>query len=220
MMCEFHDHGLPPLDADEFVLDTPLLRAFVADVRFGIEAAASPPAALRTIEPLFARLMADREWLPELYQHSAAESGMGGGIGQWLLFRSADRSLCLFSLVVPPGSMTPIHDHLAWGLIGLYRGNQDEEIYRPGASGLELVRQRPLEPGDRYGLLPPHDDVHRVRTTSESTSVSIHLLASDVGCILRHTYDETTGEAQPFRSGYVNAACEAPLLTPALAACD
>ena len=32
---------------------------------------------------------------------------MGGGIGQWLLFRSADRSLCLFSLVVPPGAMTP-----------------------------------------------------------------------------------------------------------------
>ena len=57
---------------------------------------------------------------------------MGGGIGQWLLFRSHDRSLCLFSLVVPPGAMTPIHDHLAWGIIGLYRGNQDEEFYHPG----------------------------------------------------------------------------------------
>jgi Protein of unknown function (DUF2652) len=28
------------------------------------------------------------------------------------------RSLCLFSLVVPPGSMTPVHDHPAWGLSG------------------------------------------------------------------------------------------------------
>ena len=26
--------------------------------------------------------------------------------------------------------MTPVHDHLAWGLVGLYRGNQDEEFYR------------------------------------------------------------------------------------------
>jgi hypothetical protein len=26
--------------------------------------------------------------------------------------------------------------------------------------------------------------------------------------VLRHTYDETTGEARPFRSGYVNAQCE------------
>ena len=43
------------------------------------------------------------------------------------------------------------------------------------------------------------------------TSVSIHLLANDTGCVLRHTYDEDTGEARPFRSGYVNAACEGPV---------
>ena len=52
------------------------------------------------------------------------------------------------------------------------------------------------------------DDVHRVRTTSHETSVSIHLLANDTGCVWRHTYDELTGDAQPFRSGYVNVACE------------
>jgi predicted metal-dependent enzyme (double-stranded beta helix superfamily) len=132
---------------------------------------------------------------------------MGGGIGQWLLFRAADRSLSLFSLVVPPGSMTPVHDHLAWGLVGLYRGNQDEEFYRPQAGGLDLVRRRPLERGDFYSLLPPQNDIHRVRTTSEVTSVSIHLLANDTGCVARHTFDERTGEARPFRSGYVNAEC-------------
>jgi predicted metal-dependent enzyme (double-stranded beta helix superfamily) len=134
---------------------------------------------------------------------------MGGGIGQWLLFRSADRSLCLFSLVVPPGSMTPIHDHLAWGLVGLYRGTQDEELYRPGDGTIELTRRRPLHPGDSYALLPPADDVHRVRTTSAETSVSIHLLASDTGCVERHTYDDRTGAAHPFRSGYANAECVA-----------
>jgi predicted metal-dependent enzyme (double-stranded beta helix superfamily) len=133
---------------------------------------------------------------------------MGGGIGQWLLFRAADRGLSLFSLVVPPGAVTPVHDHLAWGLVGLYAGNQDEELYRPGTGRLELERQRPLSPGDLYALLPPRNDVHRVRTTSAVTSVSIHLLANDTGCVLRHTYDEETGEAHPFRSGYVNAVCD------------
>jgi hypothetical protein len=39
------------------------------------------------------------------------------------------------------------------------------------------------------------------------TSVSVHLLANDTGCVLRHLYDEATGDARPFRSGYVNAAC-------------
>jgi predicted metal-dependent enzyme (double-stranded beta helix superfamily) len=133
---------------------------------------------------------------------------MGGGIGQWLLFRSADRSLCLFSLVVPSGSMTPIHDHLAWGLVGLYRGNQDEEFYAPHQDSMELTRRRPLEPGDYYVLLPPADDIHRVRTTSAETSVSIHLLANDTGCTERHTFDEQTGTAHLFRSGYANAVCE------------
>lgn len=55
--------------------------------------------------------------------------------------------------------------------------------------------------------LPPLDAVHRVRTTSAETSVSIHLLANDTGCMWRHTFDEQTGEASPFRFGYVNAEC-------------
>jgi len=137
------------------------------------------------------------------------DSGMGGGIGQWLLFRSADRSLCLFSLVVPPGSMTPIHDHLAWGIVGLYQGNQDEEFYAPQERSIELTRRRPLSPGDYYVLLPPAEDIHRVRTTSAETSVSIHLLANDTGCTERHTFDARTGAVRPFRSGYANASCEA-----------
>ena len=195
--------------SEEFILDTPVVRAFVADVRATIEAAASPEQACETLEPRFAELLAEPDWLPAEYRAAAPESGMGGGIGQWLVFRAADRSLSLFSLVVPPGAMTPVHDHLAWGLVGSYRGNQDEEFYRPEPGRLESLRRRPLAPGDFYRLLPPRDDVHRVRTTSAHTSVSIHLLANDTGCVWRHTYDERTGETSPFRSGYVNAECVA-----------
>jgi predicted metal-dependent enzyme (double-stranded beta helix superfamily) len=212
-VCDF-EHALPQLDEDEYVLDTPFVREFVAGVRARIDETASPSGACTLIEPRFRRLLADQGWLPDRYQEPAEESGMGGGIGQWLLFRAADRSLCLFSLVVPPGAMTPVHDHLAWGLVGLYRGNQDEEFYRPEHGRLELTRRRPLSPGDFYALLPPENDVHRVRTTSRTTSVSIHLLANDTGCVLRHTYDETTGAAHPFRSGYVNADCARPSATP------
>jgi predicted metal-dependent enzyme (double-stranded beta helix superfamily) len=208
-MCDFgsdHDH-LAPLPADEYRLDTARVRGFITAVRARIAEAAGPEQACGLISPLFGELLADRDWLPASYQEHHAESGMGGGIGQWLVFRAADRSLSLFSLVVPAGSMTPVHDHLAWGLVGIYRGNQDEEFYRPGGDGMTLTRQRPLDPGDFYALLPPENDIHRVRTTSSGTSVSIHLLANDTGCVWRHSYDERTGEASPFRSGYVNAEC-------------
>ncbi len=128
------------------------------------------------------------------YPRAAPESGMGGGIGQWLLFRAGDRSLTLFSLVVPAGAETPVHDHLAWGLVGLYRGTQDEEIFggRPRARPHRAPR---AAPGDFYALLPPRDDIHRVRTTSPETSVSIHLLTNDTGCVWRHAYEPESGAA-------------------------
>jgi len=151
-------------------------------------------------------LLADPAWLPERFQEPNPESAMGGGIGQWLLFRAGDRSLTLFALVVPSGSETPIHDHLAWGLVGLYRGTQDEEIYE--GDPVALRERRALEPGDFYALLPPADDIHRVRTTSPETSDSIHLLTNDTGCVWRHAYDAESGEVTPFRSGYVNVLCD------------
>jgi 3-mercaptopropionate dioxygenase len=192
----------------EFVLDTPIVRAFVAGVQASIAGASSPEEACEEIRPRFAALLADPDWLPAEYQAAAPESGMGGGIGQWLLYRAVDGSLSLFSLVVPPGSETPIHDHLAWGLVGLYRGRQDEEIYAAGKGALALVERRSLGPGDFYVLIPPRDDIHRVRTTSAETSVSIHLLTNDTGCVWRHAYDLASGEARPFRSGYVNVPCD------------
>jgi 3-mercaptopropionate dioxygenase len=195
---------------EEYVLDTAIVRGFIHGVRDEIEAAASAADACERIRPRFADLLADPGWLPAELREPAPESGMGGGIGQWSLYRAADGSLSLFSLVVPPGAETPVHDHLAWGLVGLYRGAQDEEIYTRGDDGLELVESRSLATGDFYVLLPPRDDIHRVRTTSRETSVSIHLLTNDTGCVWRHAYDPDTGAERPFRSGYVNVICDDP----------
>jgi predicted metal-dependent enzyme (double-stranded beta helix superfamily) len=194
--------------SDEYLLDTPRVRDFVAGARAAIASAGSPAEACDAIRPRFAELLADPDWLPGRYQEGNPDSGMGGGIGQWLLFRAGDRSLTLFSLVVPPGAATPIHDHLAWGLVGLYRGSQDEEVYAERDGRAVPVERRALATGDFYVLLPPRDDIHRVRTTSAEASVSIHLLTNDTGCVWRHAYDERSGAPAPFRSGYVNVACE------------
>jgi predicted metal-dependent enzyme (double-stranded beta helix superfamily) len=194
--------------SDELVLDSPVLRDFLAGVREAIEGAGSPEQACESIRPRFAELLADDDWLPAEYQAPVPGSGMGGGIGQWLLYRTGDGSLSLFSLVVPPGSATPVHDHLAWGLVGLYRGTQDEEVFAEAGGRLELVERRELVRGDFYALIPPQDDIHRVRTTSEEPSVSIHLLTNDTGCVWRHTFDPDSGERHAFRSGYANVDCD------------
>jgi predicted metal-dependent enzyme (double-stranded beta helix superfamily) len=201
---------------DEYLVDSPIMREFIDDVRTAVRrSAGAAEAGLESLRPAFARLLTDRTWLPNNFAEVYTASGMGGGIGQWLLFRSADRSLSLFSLVIPSGSATPVHDHLAWGLVGLYRGEQEETVYRRVDDGSEhdhaklvVDEVRRLHPGDHYVLLPPDGDIHGVRTTSESASVSIHLLGNDAGCIWRHAFDPGADRVRSFRSGYSNQACE------------
>ncbi len=103
-----HHHDLPAgaPGEDEFLLDTPVVRGFIGDVRAAIAASDGPAAAIEAISPAFTRLLHDQDWLPEDYQAPVPNSGMGGGIGQWLIFRSGARDLCLFALVVPSGSAT------------------------------------------------------------------------------------------------------------------
>src|SRR3954451_10074290 len=120
---------------DEYVLDTPTVRAFIADVRAAIAQSASAEAACDAIRPRFAALLDDPDWLAAEYRRDAPESGMGGGIGEGLLWRAADRPLTLSPLVVPAGAETPVHDHLASGRVGLYRVMADEEIYAPAPAG-------------------------------------------------------------------------------------
>jgi predicted metal-dependent enzyme (double-stranded beta helix superfamily) len=200
--------------SDEFHLDSPKVRHLIEQVKAALGSAA-PGTALQQLRSVFAELLADSDWLPASYRQPVRAGGMGGGIASWLLYRAGDGSLSLFSLVVPPGSATPVHDHLAWGLVGLYEGEQDEEVFRrlPGedessSAPLELVARNHLRPGDFYVLEPPEGDIHRVLTTSVGPSVSIHLLGNDTGCTWRHVYTPEDGGVRPFRSGWSNVPCK------------
>lgn len=201
------------VDNDEFMLETPGLRAFVEEIKEIRARLTSPEEVIDAIRPHFAALLADQSWLPEQYQETSPSSGMGQDIGTWLLYRAGDGSLALSALVVAPGVQTPVHDHLAWGLVGLYRGQQDEEVFVRrddgrvvGTAELAVAERHHLNPGDFYALLP-HCDIHRVRTTSSVPSVSLHLLGVDIGCIWRHRFFPEENRVVPFRSGYLNLEC-------------
>jgi predicted metal-dependent enzyme (double-stranded beta helix superfamily) len=203
--------------ADEYILDNPTIRTFISQVRQIQSDHSGGPETLAAIRPHFETLLNDKSWLPAQYQEPAAESGMGAGIGTWLLYRETEGDLAFSALVVPPGVQTPVHDHLAWGLVGLYRGAQDEDVFtrRDGDTAplnghdhveIDLAQSHALKPGDFYELLS-ENDIHRVRTTSDVTSVSLHLLGNDNGCIWRHRFHPEEARVEPFRSGYVNLDC-------------
>ncbi len=192
-MCHFHN-DLPTIEdgEDQYILDTPVLRDFIAAVNTARASAPNDAAAMEEIRPHFAALLADPGWLPPEYQEPATQSGMGANTGMWLLYRAGDGSLAFSALVLAPGRETPVHDHLAWGLVGLYRGEQDEIVYQRRDDGarddyadLDVAERHALMPGDFYTLLP-ENDIHR---------------------IVRRQYVPDEKIARPFRSGYVNVIC-------------
>ncbi|HEY9225991.1 MAG TPA: hypothetical protein VIP11_05050 [Gemmatimonadaceae bacterium] len=204
-----HDH-----DRFGFLVDTSEIRALIEETQRQMATASPAENKVEALKPAFARLLASDGWLPNEYAQPDAKSRMGDGIGQYALYRAEDGSLCLFSLVVPAGASTPVHDHLAWGLVGIYRGEQDETVYRrlddgrdPAVAQLEISKQQELRPGDLYPLIPPTDDIHYVKTISETSSISIHLLANDTACVWRHKFNPDAGTVTAFRSGYANAPC-------------
>ena len=210
-MCDLghHDH-----QHFGFLVDTPEIRTLIDETQRLTKAVRDDRSRVDQLRPAFGRLLAADGWLPDEYAQPDTKSRMGGGIGQYALYRAEDGSLCLFALVVPSGSKTPVHDHLAWGLVGLYRGRQHETIYRrtddatdEGRAVLEVVRRQTVNRGEFYTLLPPLDDIHHVETVSDTPSISIHLLANDTACVWRHRFDPEAQTVAAFRSGYSNAPC-------------
>ena len=202
------------MDSDVYHVRNPRLEGFVDEVRRIADLEPDRSETVALLRPAFGDLLRDYTWLPNEFTKPDSTGGMGAGIGNYLIFRSANRDLSIMSLVLAAGTATPVHDHLAWGLVGLYRGEQSETIYRqaPGIHAHEYaklteIERRHLYPGDFYELLPPEGDIHSVRTLGDAPSVSIHLLGNDIGCVWRHRYDPGSGRVYAFRSGYTNAIC-------------
>ena len=141
-MCDFGKHHHHEPKDFGFLVDVPEIRALVDETRRLTAEIPDTAARVDALRPAFGKLLASNNWLPKEYAEPDLKSGMGSGIGQYALYRAEDGSLCLFSLVIPAGAETPIHDHLAWGLIGVYRGVQDETVYRRLDNGADEAQAR------------------------------------------------------------------------------
>lgn len=210
----------------EYYLDNETVRSFIDTVKTAADEHEDVPTLLDALSDPFEELLLNDDWLPEPFDGLVPDGyedhgEMGGDIAQWLLYREENK-LTLFSLVLPPGVETPVHDHLAWGLVGLYQGTQQEDFYQRvddsnshiGHAELEHLRSEEMGRGDYYDLVPPDDDIHKVKTSSDEPSVSIHLLGGDVGCIQRHLFDPEDEFVELFQSHYTNVRCETALEPP------
>jgi predicted metal-dependent enzyme (double-stranded beta helix superfamily) len=188
-----------------------VVTAFITAVEHAVAETDDRRHTIARLRPSFAALLRDPTWL-----HPDHRQPVPGQFSQYAIYRAEDASLSLMAMVVPPGVATPVHDHRAWGLVGVYQGRQREKVYQrldnganPDFAELQQVAENILAPGDLTTLLPPAGDIHMIETISSEPSISIHVLGNDIGCVHRHRYDVEHKTMHRFKSGYVNTACTA-----------
>lgn len=187
------------------------LKAFITEVEQVVATSEDRRDTIARLQPTFAALLADPTWLHADFRQPVAEKFV-----QYAIYRAEDASLSVMAMVVPPSVATPVHDHRAWGLVGVYQGRQRERVYRrvddgsrPDFADLQQIAENILSPGDITTLLPPEGDIHMIETISAEPSISIHVLGNDIGCEHRHRYDVERKAVHRFKSGYINTSCTA-----------
>lgn len=182
------------------------LEALDDAVRGAIRGGDTPESIIEQLRAPFGDFLQSNGWLP-----AECRMPIAGKAASYALVRSREPEYVLFSMVLPAGESTKVHNHLAWGLIGLWQGRQLEVQYRrlddgsqPEYAELEETQRRTLERGDLTRLLPPIDDIHIISTLSDSASISIHLLGNDLGRISRQMFYPEEKRAETFISGYDN----------------
>jgi 3-mercaptopropionate dioxygenase len=185
------------------------LKAFIAEVEQVVGTTDDRRDTIARLTSSFATLLADPTWL-----HADFRQPVAGRFVQYAIYRAEDASLSVMAMVVPPSVATPVHDHRAWGLVGVYQGRQREKVYRrlddgsrPDFADLQQVAENILAPGDITTLVPPEGDIHMIETISAEPSISIHVLGNDIGCEHRHRYDVEHKAVHRFKSGYINTSC-------------
>ena len=102
---------------------------------------------------------------------------------QHLLHVADDGAFSLVALVWLPGQATPIHDHLAWCVVGVHEGSEHETRYSTRPDGrLVPVGSAVAQAGDVDGLLPP-GDIHRVTNAGTGLAVSLHVYGADLSVV-------------------------------------
>ena len=173
---------------------------FVADARRIMESAGGMgdrEATVLALEPLLRRALDGPGWTDPRYT-AVTDGGRPG----YRYYQNEDGSLHIYGVLFRPGHPTPVHDHVTWGLIGVYSGRQRTTRYRrlddgttPGRCAVALQSDEVLTHGATYPLLPPHD-IHRIEIVGPEEGLSIHVLGADLRRQRRRIFDVAAGTCE------------------------
>src|SRR5690349_5988870 len=100
------------------------LTAFTQDLDRLVNEGLADDELVRRAKPLLEQLLADMSWLDD-----RCSEPRGPGSVQYLIHQHPQDAYTVTATVFPEGYHTTIHDHTAWGLIGVWRGEEREERF-------------------------------------------------------------------------------------------
>lgn len=182
------------------------LRHFVEDFRniSAREAAGRP--RLDALRGPTEELLADASWIEARHLEPVP-----GATATYAIYRSQEPDLCIFTMVVPPGESTKVHNHRTDGWVGLVQGGQIERHFRrfddgsrPGFADVRQTEEHAIALHEITPIQHPDADIHQILTTSRDASVSLHVLFNDLGTVERQTFEPEQHAVTNFVSGYTN----------------
>ncbi|MFC5703901.1 cysteine dioxygenase family protein [Cohnella faecalis] len=166
-------------------------------------------AIIDKVRPLLQELLTDDQLLPEHYRKPLPNK-----YAQYLLYRPENEAFSVIAFVWGPGQTAPVHDHLVWGLVGIYRGSVIEKRYRRfdvGEDGqpqyaIKEIAEVRADQGDITFVYPPDHDIHGVSNPFDEIAVTVHIYGTDIGKQLRHIHDVATGQSRDVVTRHDNEA--------------
>ena len=178
------------------------MQEFIRDVQSIMDSGKAREFVVAEVTPLVSRIMQRDDLLQDEYRHQGDD-----GRFSYMFYRSDDESLTISAPAFLPGRPTPVHDHVTWGVIGVYSGRQKTTRYQrlddgkqEGHADLQLIGEDVYGRGTVYPLLPPND-IHRIEAVGDEPGISLHVLGMDPRTLKRHIFDPEQGIVQDWGGG-------------------
>lgn len=180
------------------------LQTFEKSVGNVLKEVKSEQEIVRLIKPHLQTLLQTEGLLPDSYQQPKQTK-----YSQYLLYQPKDQSFSVVAFVWGPGHVAPIHDHLTWGLVGIYEGALEETRYKKvinEQSGftLKITDKVVASKNDISFVYPPNADIHSVRNPYTAPAISLHVYGKDIGKHQRHLYQDQTFSINPIVTSHDN----------------
>ena len=139
--------------------------AFVAGCRRALETE-DPQAAVRDLME------------QALAQPDALAAALNRENAPMVDFLYRDETLTVANMRTAPGSVSPVHNHCMWAVIGMYTGQEDNHLYQRAGEDIEETELKSLRPGDIFLMDPSL--IHAIENPLPELNGAIHVYGGDL----------------------------------------